>query len=132
MSRKLSVLAVIPARWASTRFPGKPLAPVLGRPMIAWVVDAARSASRVDRVVVATDDERIAAAARTADAEARLTRSDHATGTDRVEEAVQGLEGDVVLNLQGDEPTLTPDAVNRLAGAFDDPSVRMATLSIRG
>lgn len=129
---KVRVVAVIPARWASTRFPGKPVTPILGRPMIAWVVDAARGASRVDQVVVATDDERIAEAARAAGAEARLTRADHTTGTDRVAEVVQGLDVDIVLNLQGDEPTLIADNVNRLAAAFEDPAVRMATLAIRG
>ncbi|MFN8176473.1 MAG: 3-deoxy-manno-octulosonate cytidylyltransferase [bacterium] len=128
----MNVVAVIPARFASTRFPGKPLARILERPMIAWVIDAARRASRVDRVLCATDDERIAVAARDAGAEVRLTRADHATGTDRVAEAIRGIEADVVLNLQGDEPTLDPKAVDRLVGAFDDPEVRMATLAIRG
>jgi 3-deoxy-manno-octulosonate cytidylyltransferase (CMP-KDO synthetase) len=124
--------AVIPARWGATRFPGKPLAPILGRPMIAWVADAARGASRVDLVVVATDDERIATAARAAGVEVRMTRSDHRTGTDRVAEAVRDLDAGVVLNLQGDEPMLGADAVDRLAAALDDPEVRMATLAIRG
>jgi 3-deoxy-manno-octulosonate cytidylyltransferase (CMP-KDO synthetase) len=126
------VIAAIPARWASTRFPGKPLVPILGRPMIAWVVDAARSARRVERVLVATDDERIDSAAQAAGAEVRATRKDHSTGTDRVAEAVAGLPFDVVLNLQGDEPMLRPEAVDRLAAAFDDPEVRMATLAVRG
>jgi 3-deoxy-manno-octulosonate cytidylyltransferase (CMP-KDO synthetase) len=100
--------------------------------MIAWVVAAARGAKRPDRVMVATDDERIAEAARSAGAEVAMTRSDHATGTDRVAEAVAGLDADVVLNLQGDEPMLRPESVDRLAAAFDDPGVRMATLGVRG
>ncbi len=128
----MSVLAVIPARWGSRRFPGKPLAKIAGRPMIAWVVDAARRAKRVDDVLVATDDERIAAAARDAGAEACLTRGDHATGTDRAAEAVQGRSPSLVLNLQGDEPLLEPDSVDRLVEAFDDGAVRMATLAVRG
>ena len=128
----MNVVAVIPARFASTRFPGKPLAVILERPMIAWVIEAARRASRVSRVLCATDDEGIAAAAQAAGAEVRRTRSDHATGTDRIAEAIEDIEADVILNLQGDEPTLSPDAVDRLAGAFDDPDVRMATLAIRG
>jgi 3-deoxy-manno-octulosonate cytidylyltransferase (CMP-KDO synthetase) len=100
--------------------------------MIAWVVEAARRAERVDRVLVATDDERIVRAARAAGAETRLTRSDHATGTDRVAEAVRGETADVILNLQGDEPMLRPQSVDRLVAAFDDPEVRMATLGVRG
>jgi len=128
----VTVVAVIPARWGSRRFPGKPVAVIAGRPMIAWVVDAARAAKRVDRLLVATDDPRIAAAAEESGAEVRMTRADHATGTDRVAEAVADVAADVVLNLQGDEPMLRPAAVDRLAGAFDDPGVTMATLGIRG
>lgn len=128
----MKVVAVVPARWGSRRFPGKPLASILDRPMIAWVADAARRASSVDTVLVATDDERIAAAARDAGAEVCMTSPDHATGTDRTHEAVQGLGADIVLNLQGDEPLLDPESVDRLVGAFADPQVRMATLAIRG
>lgn len=100
--------------------------------MIAWVIDAARAARRVDRVIVATDDERIARAAVREGAEVRLTRSDHETGTDRVAEAAEGLAAEIVLNLQGDEPMLRPEAVDRLVAAFDDPAVSMATLGVRG
>jgi len=128
----MKVVAVIPARWASRRFPGKPLAEMLGRPMIAWVVEAAKRATTVDQVLVATDDDRIAAAAHRAGAEVRLTSPDHPTGTDRVAEAVASLDADVVLNLQGDEPLLRPEAVDRLAGVFGDQDVRMATLAVRG
>lgn len=128
----MKTVAVIPARWGSRRFPGKPLVDILGRPMIAWVADAARRAKRVDQVLVATDDERIAAAARDAGVDACLTRADHETGTDRVAEAVAGLDADLVLNLQGDEPLLEPDAVDRLIAAFADDTVRMGTLAVRG
>jgi 3-deoxy-manno-octulosonate cytidylyltransferase (CMP-KDO synthetase) len=128
----VKTIAVIPARYASRRFPGKPLAAILGKPMIAWVIEAARRASRVHGVYVATDDDRIAAAAHAAGAEVRMTGADCATGTDRVAEAVAGLGFDVVLNLQGDEPALDPDAVDALASAFDDPRVTMATLGVRG
>ncbi len=100
--------------------------------MIAWVVDAARGARRIERVLVATDDERIAQAAREAGAEARLTRGDHATGTDRVREAVEGIGAELVVNLQGDEPTLRSSSIDALVAAFDDPEVRMATLAVRG
>jgi 3-deoxy-manno-octulosonate cytidylyltransferase (CMP-KDO synthetase) len=100
--------------------------------MIAWVVEAARAARRIAGVIVATDDERIARAARDAGAEVRMTRADHATGTDRVHEAVRGVDADLVVNLQGDEPTLRPSSIDALVGAFDDPAVRMATLAVRG
>ncbi|MEZ5065497.1 MAG: 3-deoxy-manno-octulosonate cytidylyltransferase [bacterium] len=125
-------VAVIPARYGSTRFPGKALAVIQGRPMVAWVVRAALAARRLDHVLVATDDERIAEAARDAGAEAVLTTGNHATGTDRVAEAIRDRPADVVLNLQGDVPLLEPSDVDRLAGAFDDESVALATLGVRG
>jgi 3-deoxy-manno-octulosonate cytidylyltransferase (CMP-KDO synthetase) len=100
--------------------------------MIAWVVAAARSAGRVDRVIVATDDERIATAAAVEGAEVRMTRPDHRTGTDRAAEAVEGLGADIVLNLQGDEPMLRAEWIDALVGAFDDPDVSIATLGVRG
>lgn len=128
----MKTVAVVPARWGATRFPGKPLAPILGRPMIAWVVEAALGARRISGVYVATDDERIAAAGAAAGAAVRMTRADHRTGTDRTAEAMADVEADVVLNLQGDEPMLSAAAVDRLAASMEDPSVRMATLAIRG
>jgi 3-deoxy-manno-octulosonate cytidylyltransferase (CMP-KDO synthetase) len=128
----MKTIAVIPARYGSRRFPGKAITNILGRPMIAWVVAAAREARRVDRVIVATDDERIAAAGSDAGAEIRMTRADHVTGTDRVAEAIVGVEAEVILNLQGDEPTLLAGSVDRLVAAFDDPSVEMATLAVKG
>jgi 3-deoxy-manno-octulosonate cytidylyltransferase (CMP-KDO synthetase) len=100
--------------------------------MIAWVVEAALGARRIGRVIVATDDERIARAAREAGAEARMTRADHATGTDRVREAIDGVEASLVVNLQGDEPTLRSSSVDALVDAFEDPAVSMATLAVRG
>ena len=128
----MRTIAVIPARYGSTRFPGKPLVPILGRPMITRVAAAAAAAKRVDRVLVATDDDRIAEAARQAGVEVVMTRADHATGTDRVAEAVAGESADVVLNVQGDVPLLEAAEVDRLVEAFEDPSVRMATLGVRG
>ena len=122
-------VAVIPARFASTRFPGKPLALIAGRPMIAHVIDRAHAAGIFTAVWVATDDERIAAAARTAGAEPRLTRADHATGTERVAEACAELPADVlVLNVQGDEPLVAPELLRDLVQALrDDPDVDWVT-----
>lgn len=126
----MHAVAVIPARFASTRFPGKPLAPLLGRPMLAWVVAAARRAARIDRVLVATDHDQIAAAARAAGAEAVMTSPACASGTDRVAEAAAGVSARVVVNVQGDEPLLDPAELDALVAAFDgDPELQMATLA---
>jgi len=108
------VLAVIPARYSSTRFPGKPLAPIAGKPMVAQVVARAREAGCFDEVLVATDDERIARAAATAGARPVLT-GECRSGTDRVAMAVQGEDATVVVNVQGDEPALPPANLRLLA-----------------
>src|SRR5271156_5684299 len=92
------VLAVIPARYASVRFPGKPLAPIAGKPMIQHVVERVRKASLVSRVVVATDDARIKTAVESFGGEALLTRSDHRNGTDRVAEVAAHVEADIYVN----------------------------------
>jgi 3-deoxy-manno-octulosonate cytidylyltransferase (CMP-KDO synthetase) len=121
---------IIPARHGASRFPGKPLALLAGKPVIAHVVERARGAPGVDLVVVATDDERIAAAARSAGARAVMT-GDARTGTDRVAQAARQLSPrpDVVVNLQGDEPLIEPEAIEALLAAMADPSVEMATLA---
>ncbi len=124
------VVAVIPARYGSTRFPGKPLAPLWGRPVIAHVVEAARRARRVGTVLVATDDERIAAAAREAGAEAVLTRADHPTGSDRIGEAIASRNEPIVLNVQGDEPMVSPEAIDRLVALLEEhPEAAVSTLA---
>lgn len=126
----MRAVAVIPARFASTRFPGKPLAPILGRPMVAWVVEAALGARLVDEVVVATDHDGIRRAARRAGARALMTSPRCATGTDRVAEVARSVAADVFVNLQGDEPLLDPRDVDGLVEVFRaEPSTRMATLS---
>ena len=123
------VVAVIPARWASTRFPGKPLALLGGEPMITHVIRRARSSRSVDEVLVATDDDRIAQAARRAGAEVVIT-GECASGTDRVAEAVRGRSGiALVVNLQGDEPLLSGANVDVLvAGMLERPEVSIGTL----
>jgi len=113
----MSVVAVIPARFASTRFPGKPLANKTGKFMIQHVVERVRGAKRIDRVIVATDDERILQAVKSFDGEARMTRSDHVSGTDRVGEVAEALrlaDDDIVLNVQGDEPEIEPGSLDAL------------------
>ena len=128
-SEPLRVVAAIPARWGSTRFPGKALAPLAGEPMIAHVVRRALAAATVDHVLVATDDERVAAAAETAGAEAVVT-GDHPSGTDRVAAALAGRGGlELVVNVQGDEPLLSGANIDALvAGMRSEPEVGMATL----
>jgi 3-deoxy-manno-octulosonate cytidylyltransferase (CMP-KDO synthetase) len=126
------VLGVIPARYASTRFPGKPLAPLGDKSIVEEVWRRASAASRIDRLVIATDDRRIVEAAERFGAEVLLTASEHRSGTDRVAEVAERL-GDayrVVLNVQGDEPLLTSTSLDRLVAAFDGAAaVEMATLA---
>jgi 3-deoxy-manno-octulosonate cytidylyltransferase (CMP-KDO synthetase) len=123
-------IAVIPARWASTRFPGKPLALLAGRPLVVHVLEACRASGAFCEVCVATDDDRIAGAVAAAGGTVERTRADHPSGTDRVAEVAARLPPGiaVVVNVQGDEPLVHPEALRALAGAFDDPSVEMATL----
>ena len=127
-----SVLAVIPARYNSTRFPGKALAPLGGRTLLEQVWDRARRAGRIDRLVIATDDRRIAEAADGFGAEVRMTSADHPSGTDRVAEVAQALDEayPIVLNIQGDEPLVTPASLDRLVEPFEArPRPDMTTLA---
>jgi 3-deoxy-manno-octulosonate cytidylyltransferase (CMP-KDO synthetase) len=125
-------VVVIPSRYASSRFPGKPLVPIAGRPMIQHVYERARQARLVDTVLVATDDERIADAVRTFGGEAVMTSPDHPTGTDRIAEVVAEIDCDIVVNVQGDEPCIAPEAIDAMVQPLrDDPSIRMSTLAQR-
>jgi 3-deoxy-manno-octulosonate cytidylyltransferase (CMP-KDO synthetase) len=124
------VVVVIPARFASKRFPGKVLAPLCGRPLIEHVIDRARSSRLTARLIVATDDARILDVARRAGAEARLTDPAHQSGTDRVAEVMRDVDGEIIVNLQGDEPLVPPTAIDSCAAALaDDPAAGMATLA---
>lgn len=125
------MIAVIPARYASTRFPGKPLTMISGKTMIQHVYERCIEAGCFDRVIVATDDDRIAEVVRSFGGSLQMTSPDCATGTDRVAEVATALrlgEGDVVINVQGDEPAVHPKALLALAQAFIDAPVEMATL----
>lgn len=120
---------IIPARYGSTRFPGKPLAELWGKPLIRHVWERARRAERCHRVIIATDDDRIAAAARGFGAEVAMTRGDHASGTDRAAEVAAGLSAELVVNVQGDEPLVEPAAIDAaVAPLADDPTISMGTL----
>src|SRR5262249_12274429 len=125
------VVAIIPARFASTRLPGKPLLAETGKPLICHVVEAARRARRLDRVIVATDDERIYRAGVDSGAEAARARAAHPTGPHRSAEAAAGLpDASIVVNLQGDEPEASGAALDRLVALLeDDPDAPMATLA---
>ena len=120
-------VAVIPARYASTRLPGKPLAPIDGRPMIQWVYERAQAADGIGRVLVATDDARIADAVRGFGGEVAET-GQHATGTDRLAEVAATLDADIVVNVQGDLPLIESTTIARCVGALhDDARLGMAT-----
>ena len=127
----MEIVAVIPARFASTRLPGKPLLSDTGRPLIRHVVEGARGATRLDRVIVATDDTRIAEAVVGFGGECVMTRSDHPTGTDRVAEVAAGLHAArIVVNLQGDEPEISGHALDLVVELLErDPEAPMATLA---
>lgn len=124
------VTILIPARMASTRLPGKPLADIAGRPMIAHVVDRAAEAG-IGPVYVATDSEAIAAAVTKAGGQAVLTRDDHASGSDRIFEALEriGAAADIIVNVQGDLPTIAADVVRAALAPLSDPAVDIATLA---
>jgi 3-deoxy-manno-octulosonate cytidylyltransferase (CMP-KDO synthetase) len=125
------VAVVIPARYGATRLPGKPLAEIDGRPMIWYVWDRARRAETPSRVVVATDDARIAAAVRGFGGEAVMTSPDCQSGTDRVAEAARGMDEEVIVNLQGDEPMMHPSVVDAVAAPLvGDPGVLMSTAAL--
>ncbi len=118
-------IAVIPARYAATRLPGKPLVSLAGKPMIQRVWERASQAKRISRVIIATDDERIMLAAKDFGAEAAMTRSEHRSGTERVAEVaahVPGGEDEVFVNVQGDEPMVEPEAIDTLVEAIESES----------
>ena len=122
---------IIPARYQSTRFPGKPLTPILGKPMYQWVYEQARQCDQLERVVLATDSDQIADHARSQDVPVVMTRRDHPSGSDRVREAAEKMgvsDTAVVVNIQGDEPALHPEMLTELIGPFSDPAVQVTTL----
>ena len=122
------VLIVIPARYASVRFPGKPLAEIAGKPMIQHVVERVKQAQQQVRVVIATEDERILKAAKDFGAEAVMTRPDHKTGTDRVAEVAAHIPADIYINVQGDEPLIDAATIDAVIETMaEDDSIQLAT-----
>jgi 3-deoxy-manno-octulosonate cytidylyltransferase (CMP-KDO synthetase) len=125
----MAKLGIIPARYASTRFPGKPLIDINGKSMIQRVYEQACSSASLDKVVIATDDERIIAEIKRFGGEYALTRADHQSGTDRCAEVALNLTGfDVIINIQGDEPYIDPIQIDLLSSCFEDSQVKLATL----
>jgi len=128
----MEAVGIIPARWASKRFPGKPLTPIAGRPMLEWVWRRARESKCLREVWVATDDERIREFCQSIGAPVVMTDADHETGTDRIAEVARDLDAEVVVNIQGDEPLIDPRAIDATVEALlQDPENRMATLAHR-
>ncbi len=126
----MRVLCVIPARYASTRLPGKPLRDIAGKPMICRVYERAVQAEKIEKALVATDDQRIFDAVKSHGGNAMMTSKDHPTGTDRLAEVAAAYEDmDVIINVQGDEPLIEPALIDELAGLFEDaPELMMATV----
>ena len=128
----MKITAVIPARYASTRFPGKALADIGGKPMIQHVYERTCRASLVSRVIVATDDQRIASAVQSIGGEVIMTSAAHETGTDRLAEVAANLDSDVIVNVQGDEPLIEPTMIDQAIEPFmQDSSLLMGTVKTR-
>ena len=123
----MKAACIIPARFQSSRFPGKPLAEIQGYPMIRWVYERALAADVFVDVLIATDDERIVAAVTNFSGQAVMTPSDLPSGTDRVAFVAENMDVDVIINLQGDEPLVRPELLRKLCSVFDNDEVLMAT-----
>lgn len=124
------VVVVIPARYASTRLPGKPLVPLCGKPMIQHVYERAKRAQTVHEVLVATDDQRIFEAVQQFGGQARLTRADHRTGTERIAEVAVQEQGDIFVDVQGDEPLIDPVTIDAaVAALLEEPPAQIATVA---
>ncbi len=126
----MQILGVIPARYASTRFPGKPLTVINGKTMIRRVYEQASASKKLTKVVVATDDQRIYDEVKSFGGEVIMTSDQHRSGTDRCAETVSKVPGvwTAVINIQGDEPFIQPEQIDLLAGLFSDPTVKIGTL----
>jgi 3-deoxy-manno-octulosonate cytidylyltransferase (CMP-KDO synthetase) len=124
------VIVIIPSRYGSIRLPGKPLVSISGKPMVQHVYERAKRAQTVHRVVVATDDQRIIDVVKGFGGEARMTRADHRTGTERIAEAAVHEHGDIFVNVQGDEPLIDPLAIDTaVAALLEEPAAQIATVA---
>src|SRR5262245_32811334 len=128
----MKVVGVIPARFGSTRFPGKPLANIAGKPLLQWVVEGSKTSRLINEILVATDDQRIVALCEKIGVAVAMTPSELATGTDRIEYAVRGRTADVVINIQGDEPLIEGKILDALVEPMvKDSTLEMATLATK-
>lgn len=130
----MKIIAIIPARYQSSRFPGKPLALLCGAPMIQWVYEAVSQMKNIDEVYVATDDERIYQTVKNFSGNAIMTSNHHICGSDRLAECAESLglnDDDIIINIQGDEPLVKPEMIHDLLKAFELPDVYMGTLKKR-
>lgn len=126
----MRILGIIPARYASTRFPGKPLHPIAGKPLIQHVVERCHKASALAEIIVATDDARIAEVAKKF-CRVEMTSDQHPSGTDRIAEVMRRCEGDAAVNIQGDEPLIDPGVVNTVAKALESAPMSTAATRIK-
>ncbi len=126
----MKTIGIIPARFASTRFPGKPLHPIAGKPLVQHVVERCREAQSLADVIVATDDGRIAKVAREF-CTVEMTRTDHPSGTDRIAEVAARLDCDAVVNVQGDEPLIASAVIDAVASALEDAKMTTAATPVR-
>lgn len=124
----MNIIGIIPARYDSSRFPGKPLIDLKGKSMIQRVYEGAKKSKKLSQVIVATDDQRIYDAVKSFGGDVVMTKADHATGTDRCGEVADGLSADIIINIQGDEPLVDFRQLDQLCSAFEDEQVEIATL----
>jgi 3-deoxy-manno-octulosonate cytidylyltransferase (CMP-KDO synthetase) len=126
----MTIIGIIPARYASTRFPGKPLVDIGGKSMIQRVYEQAKKSKRLSEVLVATDDARIEEHVKSFNGKVVMTSDQHQSGTDRCFEAMQAfsVKADVIINIQGDEPFINPEQIDEIASCFQTPDVQLATL----
>lgn len=128
----MHVVAIIPARYASTRLNGKPLLHIAGKPMIQWVYERAKKAKLTNDVIAATDDKRVFDAVRYFGGKAVMTSPEHRTGTDRIAEAADGLNADIIVNVQGDEPLIEPEMIDEaIRPLTNDSEIVAATLKTK-
>ncbi|MBI5183919.1 MAG: 3-deoxy-manno-octulosonate cytidylyltransferase [Nitrospinae bacterium] len=126
------ITAIIPARYSSTRFKGKVLADICGRPMIQHIFERVTKASVIDKVIIATDDSRIFETVRGFGGDVKMTSSTHRSGTDRISEVAKGLDSDIIINVQGDEPMIEPEMIDQVGSLLlNDRDVKMGTLCTR-
>ncbi len=132
MSKKQNVIGVIPARYGSSRFRGKILAKIAGKPMIQWVYEQVSKSKTLDELIVAVDDDRVLKCVEGFGGKAIMTKPDHPSGTDRIAEVIENLQADIVVNIQGDQPLIDPKMIDEaVQPMLDDTTILMSTLKIK-